>query len=168
MSVIIIAAIAENRGIGLDNDLPWSLPDDMKFFKSTTSGKSVIMGRKNFESIPNKFRPLPNRENIIVTRKDDYHAEGCTVVNSIEEGIEKANREGDIFIIGGGQIYADALEKNLVDEMLLTEVQAEIKADVFFPEFDKSEWHSTELIRHRKDEKHNFPFIVKRYTKKQV
>lgn len=166
MSVVIIAAVAKNRGIGLDNDLPWSLPDDMKFFKSTTNGKSVIMGRKNFESIPHKFRPLPNRQNIIVTRKSDYQADGCTVVNSIEEGIEKAEKHGDIFIIGGGQIYADALENDLVDEMLLTEVQADIQADVFFPDFDHSDWHTTEISRHEKDKKHNYPFIIKKYVKK--
>jgi len=150
----------------LNNDLPWSLPDDMKFFKSKTSGQSVIMGRKNFESIPHKFRPLPNRQNIIVTRKADYRADGCTVVNSIEEGIEKSRKDGDIYIIGGGQIYADALEKNLVDEMLLTEVQAEIEADVFFPKFDKDVWHSSELSRHEKDENHPYSFIIKRYTRK--
>jgi dihydrofolate reductase len=166
MSVVIIAAIAKNRGIGRDNDLPWSLPDDMKFFKTTTNGRSVIMGRKNFESIPHKYRPLPNRQNIIVTRKDDYKAEGCTVVNSIEEGIEKAEREGDIFIIGGGQIYADALENNLVDEMLLTEVQAEIEADVFFPKFDKSEWREIKISEHEKDEKHDYSFVIKKYVKK--
>jgi len=166
MSVVIIAAVAENRGIGLDNDLPWSLPDDMKFFKTTTNGRSVIMGRKNFESIPHRFRPLPNRQNIIVTRKEDYRAEGCTVVNSIEEGIRQADREGDIFIIGGGQIYADALENDLVDEMLLTEVQAEIQADVFFPSFDESDWQETEISRHEKDEKHNYSFVIKKYVKK--
>lgn len=166
MSVVIIAAVSENMGIGLDNDLPWSLPDDMKFFKSKTQGKSVIMGRKNFESIPHKYRPLPNRQNIIVTRKENYSAEECTVVHSIEEGIEKAEREGEIYIIGGGQIYADALEKNLVDEMLLTEVQAEIKADVFFPDFDASEWNVSEISRHGKDEKHNYSFVIKHYTKK--
>ena len=167
MSIVIIAAIAENRGIGLDNDLPWSLPDDMQFFKSSTQGKSVIMGRKNFESIPHKYRPLPNRQNIIVTHKSDYQADGCTVVNSIEEGIEKSNRDGDVFIIGGGQIYADALKNNLVDEMLLTEVQAEIEADVFFPEFDKTNWDSTVLTKHDKDEKHSFSFIIRRYIKKK-
>jgi len=166
MSVIIIAALSKNRGIGLDNDLPWSLPDDMKFFKSKTSGQSIIMGRKNFESIPHKYRPLPNRQNIIVTHKTDYRAEGCTVVNSIEEGIEKVDRDGDIYIIGGGQIYADALEKDLVDEMLLTEVQAEIEADVFFPKFDKAEWRSTEISRHEKDENHRYPFVIKRYSRK--
>jgi len=165
MSVVIIAAVAKNRGIGLDNDLPWSLPDDMKFFKTTTSGKSVIMGRKNFESIPHKYRPLPNRQNIIVTRKKDYHAEGCTIVHSIEKGIQKANREGDIYIIGGGQIYADALENNLVDEMLLTEVQAEIEADIFFPKFEESNWRTEELSKHEKDENHKYPFVIKRYVK---
>ncbi len=166
MSVVIIAAVAENMGIGLDNDLPWSLPDDMKFFKSKTQGQSVIMGRKNFESIPHKFRPLPKRQNIIVTRRENYDAEGCTVVNSIEEGIEKATRDGDIYIIGGGQIYADALKKNLVDEMLLTEVQAEIEADVFFPEFDVSEWDVSEVSRHEKDQNHNYSFVIKSYKKK--
>lgn len=165
MKVIIIAAVAQNGGIGKDNDLPWSLPDDMKFFKETTKGHSVIMGRKNYESIPHKFRPLPNRQNIVVTRQDDYRAEGCTVVNSIQEGIEKANKNGDLYIIGGGQIYTEALENDLVDEMLLTEVQASIDADVFFPEFNNEEWLASEISRHEKDSAHSYPFVIKRYRK---
>lgn len=167
MKVIIIAAIAQNRGIGKDNDLPWSLPDDMKFFKETTKNHSVIMGRKNYESIPHKFRPLPNRQNIIVTRQPDYQAKGCVVVNSIEEGIELANRNGAVYIIGGGQIYADALKNDLVDEMLLTEVQATLEADVFFPEFNAEKWISSEILRHEKDANHSYPFVIKRYQKNQ-
>ena len=115
MRVSIIVAVSENGVIGKDNDLIWHMPTDMKFFKETTKSHHVIMGRKNFESIPHKFRPLPGRTNIIVTRQLDYNAESCIVVNSIEEAllIAKKNGEEEAFIIGGGEIYKLALRKIL-------------------------------------------------------
>ena len=107
MKVSLIVAVAENGVIGKDNDLIWHLPKDMRFFKETTMGHHVIMGRKNFESIPHKYRPLPDRTNIVITRQSEYKAEGCIVVNSVETALEIAKNNGDIehFIIGGGQIY---------------------------------------------------------------
>jgi len=119
MKVSLIVAVANNGVIGKDNDLIWHLPNDMKFFKQTTTAHHVIMGRKNFESIPERFRPLPNRTNVIITRNSDYKAEGCVVVNSVEQALEVAKQNGDTqpFIIGGGQIYKLALENNLVDKI---------------------------------------------------
>src|SRR5690606_9113679 len=140
MTVTIVAAVAENNAIGKDNDLIWSLPDDMEFFKEKTRGKPVIMGRKNYESIPEKYRPLPGRENIVITRKKDFHAPKCKVVHSIEEAIDHCKGQEEICVIGGGEIYKLALEKNVIDIMYITEIHASFEADAFFPEFDKSEW----------------------------
>ena len=113
--VSLIVAASENKVIGKNNDLAWVLPLDLKYFKDTTKEHFVIMGRKNFESIPEKYRPLPNRTNIIVTRNADFKADNCLVVNSIEKALELANDANDQepFIIGGGQIYKYAIENNL-------------------------------------------------------
>ena len=111
MIISLIAALSKNRVIGKNNDLPWHLPDDMKYFMQTTSGHHVIMGRKNYDSIPQKFKPLPNRTNIVVTRQKNFVASGCMVVNSLEEalGIAESNKEKETFIIGGAEIYSQAL-----------------------------------------------------------
>ena len=163
MKVSLIVAVSENGVIGKDNDLIWHLPKDMKFFKETTQGHHVIMGRKNFESIPHKFRPLPNRTNVIITRQSDYKAEGCLVVNSVEESIEIAKQNGDTepFIIGGGQIYKIALEQNLVDRIYLTRIHHPFEGDTFFPELN-SDWEELKREDRYADEKnkHNYSFIV--------
>ena len=155
MVVSLIVAVSENGVIGKDNDLIWHLPKDMKFFKETTMGHHVIMGRKNFESIPHKYSPLPNRTNMIITRKADYIAEGCVVVNSVETALEiaKQNGETEPFIIGGGQIYKLALEANLVDKIYLTKVYFSFDGDTFFPELN-ADWKETERTDCKADEKH--------------
>ena len=163
MKVSLIVAVSENGVIGKDNDLIWSLPKDMKFFKDTTMGHHVIMGRKNFESIPHKFRPLPNRTNIVITRQSDYKAEGCVVVNSVEESLEiaKQNGETEPFIIGGGQIYKIALEQNLVDRIYLTRIHHTFEGDTFFPELN-SDWREVKREDCFKDDNHkyDYSFIV--------
>ena len=115
----------EKRGIGKDNGLLWHLPEDMKFFKNTTTDNIVVMGRKNYESIPEKYRPLPHRENVILTRNKDYKAEGCLVFHSFEDILDHYSDEEEktMFIIGGGEIYKLALEKDIVDEMYITKVE---------------------------------------------
>mgnify|MGYP006160192045 CR=1 FL=1 len=155
MKVSLIVAVSENGVIGKDNDLIWHLPRDMKFFKDTTLGHHVIMGRKNFESIPHKYRPLPNRTNIVITRQTNYTAEGCVVVNSVEAALEIAKQNGDNepFIIGGGQIYRLALEVNLVDKIYLTKIHHIYEGDTFFPELE-NKWKETERIDCKSDEKH--------------
>ena len=155
MRVSLIVAVANNGVIGKDNDLIWHLPKDMKIFKETTLGHHVIMGRKNFESIPHKYRPLPNRTNVVITRQSDYKAEGCIVVNSVEEALEIAEQNGDTepFIIGGGQIYEIALEQNLVDKIYLTKVHHTFEGDTFFPELG-NDWKESERIDCKADEKH--------------
>jgi|TARA_B110000879_G_scaffold45872_1_gene64691 dihydrofolate reductase len=139
----IIAAISENNGIGRDNDLLWHLPSDMKFFRKTTLRHCVITGRKNYESIPEKYRPLANRTNIVVTRNANYKAEGAVVKNSLEEALEfaKSENESEVFIIGGGQIYKEAMGKNVIDKMYITHVAKSCDADTFFPEIELSNWN---------------------------
>ena len=168
MKVSIIVAVANENVIGKDNDLAWHLPKDMKFFMDTTLHHYVIMGRKNYESIPEKYRPLKNRTNVVVTRNKDYQAPECVVVASIREGIEAAKINGDqeCFIIGGGQIYKESLEMNIVDKMYITHIDEKFEGDTFFPEFKKEDWNLRVLMEHQKDEKNTHNFIVTEYTRK--
>ncbi len=162
MIISMIAAMGKNRIIGKDNDIPWHLPDDFKYFKDTTEGHHVIMGRKNWESLPSGFRPLPNRTNIVITRQKDYSARGAQIVGSLKEALTVAGNadEKEVFIIGGGDIYRMALEH--ADMIYLTEIKAEFDGDITFPEFDKNEW--TELSRNYhpvdKKHKHAFEFVI--------
>ena len=158
MIISLIAAHAANRVIGKNNDLPWRLPDDMKYFMETTQGHCVIMGRKNYESIPHKFRPLPNRTNIVVTRQQQYKADGCHVVHSLEEGIAfaKAQHEQEVFIIGGAEIYQQALA--FADQLYLTEIHATIEGDTYFPEVKHDLFTEHSRIKHAADAKHAYAF----------
>ena len=167
MIVSMIAAVAKNRVIGKNNQLIWNLPKDMKFFMDSTMGKYIITGRKNYESIPEKYRPLKNRTNIIVTRNHNYIAEGCTVVNSISDGINLAreNGEEECFIIGGGQIYRQALEGKMVDKLYITHVDGEFEGDTFFPEVDYNNWKSTLVMSNAADQKNPLDFSVIEYEK---
>ncbi len=155
MRISQIVAISENRAIGKDNDLVCHLPGDMKFFRLTTTGHHIIMGRKNYESIG---RPLPNRTNVIISRDPNYKAEGCLTVTSIEAALElaKANGEDEAFIIGGGQIYKQSL--NLSDRVYLTQIHEIIEGDTFYPELETSEWKQVSEDKHLKDEKNKFNF----------
>lgn len=167
MKVSLIVAVGENLEIGKDNDLLWHLPRDMRFFTQTTTGHYVIMGRKNWESIPLKYRPLSNRENIVVSKKDNIVVEGGIHVQSIEEGIAlaKKNNEDEAFIIGGGQIYRLALEKDLIDTIYITRVHATFDADTFFPEIDLSKWIELSKEHFEADEKNAFSFTIFQYSK---
>lgn len=168
MKVSAIAAIAANRAIGKDNDLLWDLPIDMRFFMESTKGHHIITGRKNYESIPNKFRPLKNRVNIIVTRKNEYDAPGAHVVNEIQSGLAIAREAGEeeCFVIGGGEIYALALREGLLDRMYITHVDAALDADTFYPEFNPEEWDATTLAEHPADDQHAYAFKIVQYDRK--
>lgn len=165
MKISLIAALSKNRVIGKNNDLPWHLPDDMKYFMQTTKGHHVIMGRRNYESIPEKFRPLPNRTNIVVTRQKDFVASHCLVVNSIEEGLSIAKKAGEleVFIIGGAEIYKVGMA--LTQRMYLTEIQAEIQGDTYFPEIAPSHWKEISRVHHSADDRHQFEFDFVVYDK---
>lgn len=162
MNISIIVAVADNNVIGKDNALIWHLPADMKYFKEKTTGHCIITGRKNYESIPEKFRPLPNRTNIIITRQKNYHAPGTIVVGSVEEAVEKAKQTGDneIFIIGGAEIFKQTLY--LVNKIYLTYIYHSFEGNVFFPELDLRQWTETIRIKGVVDEKNKYPhdFVI--------
>ncbi len=166
--IAIIAAIGENHELGRNNELLWHLNEDMQFFKQQTRKHYVIMGRKSFESIPKKYRPLPERVNIIISRDPEYMFEECYTFSNLQEAIEMANENGEYkaFIIGGGEIYKMAMEANLVDEMYLTHVRASFKdADVFFPAFNESKWKKTLVNSIQSDSLNEFPFDIFHYEK---
>ncbi len=156
------------RGIGKNNDLMWHLPADMNFFKETTKNQIVVMGRRNYDSIPEKYRPLPNRLNVILTRNKEFQAENCLVFNSLKDCLTHFENENErkVFIIGGGEIYKMALDVNCLDEMFITDVDGVFDADTFFPEFDEIEWKVEVLSEQKIDEKHSHGFIIKKYTRK--
>lgn len=167
MKVKLIVAMDLNRGIGKNNDLLWHLPADMKFFKETTQNHIVVMGRKNYESIPEKYRPLPNRENVVLTRQKDFIAKNCHIFHSMKECLEfyKNETKRILFIIGGGQIYKEALDLDVVDEMYITHVNHHFDADTFFPLIDQNKWKSEILFEQEINEKNQYNFIVRRYFK---
>jgi dihydrofolate reductase len=153
----IIVAASENNVIGIHNHLPWHLPVDMRYFKSSTIGKPIVMGRKSFDELG---RVLPGRPNIVITRQKDFVREGLIVVSSLEAGIEKAktfNTE-EIFVTGGGEIFKLALD--IVDRVYITRVHATVHGDTYFPEFKPEEkpeeWKLIKNERHEKDEKHEY------------
>ena len=135
MSVSMIAAVGKNLELGKNNDLIWHFKEDMKFFKDTTMGHTVVMGRKTFESLP---KALPGRKNIVISSNAQYQAQGATVVTSVEEALQIADNE-EVFVIGGGKIYTEFLP--YADKLYLTEIDAECAdADTYFPQFNKSEY----------------------------
>lgn len=160
MRISIIAAMAKNRVIGKGNEIPWRLSSDLKRFKEITVGHPVIMGRKTYESIRESIgRPLPGRLNIIVTRQKDYEAEGCVVVHSLGNAFEAAevtNRD-EVFVIGGAEIYAQALP--LASKMYLTIVKAEIEGDAYFPEFNLKEWVTVAQDERGADGNNQYPHL---------
>ncbi|TNE53687.1 MAG: dihydrofolate reductase [Bacteroidetes bacterium] len=168
MKIKLIVAYDQEKGIGKNNDLMWNLPRDMRFFKETTEGSVVIMGRKNYDSIPEKYRPLPNRQNIVLSRNQSFEAPGCLTFQSLEKALEylkETDEQRTVFIIGGGQIYREALVMGVVDEMYITEVDHVFGADTFFPELDLMDWEGEEILRQEVDDKHAYPFRTKHYFK---
>ncbi|MEM1135167.1 MAG: dihydrofolate reductase [Bacteroidota bacterium] len=155
MIVSLIVAASENQVIGRDNQLPWHLPADLKYFKKITSGHCIIMGRKTYDSIG---RPLPNRTNIVLSSNKNLKITGCTVVHTLNEAIDfaKATGEGEAFIIGGASIYDAALP--LTNKIYLTRVHTIVEGDTFFPELHESIWKTISKESHHKDEKHAYPF----------
>jgi len=141
--ITIIAALARNRVIGKDNRMPWHISGDLKRFKALTLGHPVVMGRKTFQSIG---KPLPGRDNIVVTRSHAFAAPGCRVVHSLQEALDAARDAPEIFVIGGAEIYAAALP--LADRLQLTEVDAAVEGDAYFPDFDRSAWREISRDSH--------------------
>ncbi|MFD0862809.1 dihydrofolate reductase [Sungkyunkwania multivorans] len=162
-TITIIAAADENNAIGKDNDLIWHLSDDLKHFKELTKGHHVIMGRKTFESMPSA---LPNRTNVVITRRTDYSPENTIVVNSLKEALKVSQSDKQPFIIGGGEIYKQAME--FANRIELTRVHHEFEADTYFPEINESIWKVVDEKFHPKDEKHLFEFTFIRYERRDA
>ena len=162
-NITMIAAVAENNALGMDNKLIWHLSDDLKRFKNLTKGHHVIMGRKTFESMP---KALPNRTNVVITRQAEYAAENAHVVNTLEAALALAQEDDRPFIIGGGEIYRQGLAfANCIE---LTRVHDDFEADTFFPEIDTAVWREVWRENHDKDEKHAHAFSFIRYEKIDV
>ena len=136
--IVIIAAVAKNRVIGRDNQLLWNIPEDMAHFKALTAGHTVVMGRKTWESLPPRFRPLPGRRNIVISRQTEYAAPGAELAGSLEMALKLASTASTVFIIGGEQIYAQAMA--LADRLEITEVDLEPEGDAWFPEIPAIDW----------------------------
>ena len=158
--VSIIVAIAQNGTIGDKNALLWHIKEDMRFFRTTTSGHPVIMGRKTFESLGSK--PLPKRTNIVITRAD-REFEGALTAHSLEEAIRMAGEDEEIFIMGGAQIYREAL--SVVDRMYITHVECDYEGDTSFPEVDYSQWKLVDVVRHERGEEYEHPFEFRTYDR---
>jgi dihydrofolate reductase len=165
MLLSIIVAVSENGAIGLNNQLIWRLPDDLKRFKLLTIGHPMIMGRKTFESIG---KPLPGRQSIVITRDKNFSFEGVLVVHSLEEAIEKAQQTGtdEAFVIGGGDIYNQI--QNRAGKLYITQVHTRIKGDTFFKIENPDQWEEKEREHHPVDEKHNFSFDFLDLIRRQI
>lgn len=156
----IIVAAAENNAIGRNNELIWHISEDLKYFKRITSGHTVIMGRKTFESIG---KPLPNRTNIVISRNTEFKPEGCIVVSSLDEAISKTDPNEENFIIGGGSIYCEAMD--IADKLYLTKVHHSYEGDTFFPEVG-DEWKEISREDFERGEKFEYPFSFIVYERK--
>ena len=159
-SLSLIAALAHNRVIGRDNRLPWRLPADLRFFKQTTMGKPLLMGRRTWESIG---RPLPGRRMIVLTGHPGYSAPGCTVAHSLDEALTLAGPVAEIMVIGGAALYAQTLP--LAARLYLTVVEADIPGDVWFPEWNRLDWRLEWEEAHPADADHAWPYRFQRWER---
>lgn len=150
--IAYVVAMDNNRLIGRDNDLPWRLPDDMRWFRDKTMGKPCIMGRKTYDSLPDRFRPLPGRHNIVVTRNTGYEAPGAVVVHSVEDALAAAGDAEEIIIVGGAVLFGHLMP--VVDRLYLTHVHDAADGDVYFPEFNRDEWREIYREHHAADDRH--------------
>ena len=157
MKISMIAAMAHQRVIGKDQKMPWHLPADLVFFKETTMGSPILMGRKTYESIG---RPLPGRLNLVVTRNSALKIEGCEVVTSLDEAMavaeKKSSKSNEVFITGGSHLYKSFLDK--ADRLYLTLIDAELEGDTYFPDYMQYKWQEVERIEHQADEKNPYPY----------
>jgi dihydrofolate reductase len=162
VKVSIVAAVARGGVIGRDGNIPWRLPEDLGRFRELTMGHPVVMGRRTWESLPDRFRPLPGRDNVVVTRNPDWTAQGADRAGSLEDALRLLDSEREVFVIGGGEIYAAALP--LADELLLTEIDADVEGDTTFPEWDRAEFE--EVSRERRVTEDGTPFAFVTYRRR--
>ena len=160
MKLVVVAAIAHGGVIGRDGSVPWRLPEDMARFREVTMGHPVVMGRRTWDSLPDRFRPLPGRRNVVVTRNRVWSADGAERAGSLEEALRMVEADDRVSIIGGGEIYEAALP--LADELLLTEVALDVDGDTFFPQFDRAMFAEVEREEHAADHGTAFAFVTYR------
>ncbi len=167
--VVLIAAVARNGVIGHDNRLPWQLPEDMAHFRRSTQACTVLMGRRTWDSLPDRFRPLPGRHNIVVTRQHDWSAQGAVVAHSLEQALdqalENAQAAARVCVIGGVALFASALPR--ADTLLLTEIDADFEGDVRFPPWDRAAFDEGSRERHQAAPPNRFAFDFVRYTRRR-
>lgn len=161
MNLSILAAVAKNKVIGKDNQLVWHLPADLKHFRELTTGETVVMGRKTFESIG---KALPGRRNIVVTRRQGYQAPGCEVVHSLEEAAEAGEQDDNVFIIGGGEIYRQAM--SIAGTLYITEIHQDFTGDTVFPGIDPDIWMETFREDHRADDRNPYDYSFITYQRR--
>jgi len=158
VKVALVAAVARGGVIGRDGGIPWRLPEDMARFRDLTIGHSVVMGRRTWESLPDQFRPLPGRGNVVVTRNPDWSAQGADRAGSVDEALELLASESQVFVIGGGEIYAAAL--SLADELVLTEIDADVEGDATFPDWDRSDFREVERRERVSEDGTRYAFVT--------
>lgn len=159
--ISVVVAMDQNRVIGFDGEIPWKLNTDMEHFVKLTTGKAVVMGRKTYDSIPPRFRPLKKRVNVILTRDKKFQAPGCKVIHSVKAVIEMSNRF-EICVIGGGEVYKLLLP--YATTVVITHVDTKVKGDTYFPSLN-GDWDETLLFVQKADEKNQFSFSVRKYTR---
>ncbi len=158
MKLSLVAAVARGGVIGRGGGVPWQIPEDMRRFRALTVGHPVVMGRRTWDSLPERFRPLPGRRNVVLTRDPDWSAAGAERAGSIDDALRLLGEAPKVFVIGGGEVYASALP--LADELLLTEIDAEVEGDTAFPPFDRSEFEETSRESHVSQNGMSFSFVT--------
>ena len=163
MKVSLLAAVARGGVIGRDGTVPWHLPEDLARFRELTTGHTVVMGRRTWDSLPARFRPLPGRRNVVVTRNAEWHADGAERAASVDEALHSLDGEARVFVIGGAEVYAAAIRS--ADELLLTEIDLEVEGDTFFPEWNRGAF--AEVSRERGESADGVPFAFVRYERRR-
>ncbi len=163
MKISLLAAVARGGVIGRDGAIPWRIPEDVAHFKALTMGHAVVMGRRTWGSIPERFRPLPGRRNVVVTRNPDWSAEGAERTRSLEEALHLLGNATHVYVIGGAEVYAAALP--LADELVLTEIDLDVEGDTFFPDWDRREFGETSREEHVSKNGTPFAFVTYERTR---
>jgi dihydrofolate reductase len=164
VKVSVVAAVARGGVIGRDGAIPWRIPEDARHFRGLTMGHPVVMGRKTWDSLPDRFRPLPGRRNVVVTRNRAWHGDGADRAGSLADALQLLDGAPRVFVIGGGELYADALP--LADELLLTEIDADVEGDRFFPEWDRAAFAETSREDHVSET--GIPFSLVTYARRSA
>jgi dihydrofolate reductase len=158
VKISLVAAVAREGVIGRDNAIPWQLPEDARRFRALTMGHPVVMGRRTWDSLPERFRPLPGRRNVVVTRNAAWRAEGAERAESLEDALRLLAGAPQVFVIGGAELYAEALPR--ADELVVTEIDAEVEGDVYFPTWDRAAFREESREEHVSDDGVAFAFVT--------